>query len=172
MKIMLYILGFIALLLVISVVLLILSADNFDRPIDFTEHILTDRPNQYLVCPPDYCADKPNETSPTYPVSAPELKTLLEQALAPEQRLIKIQTSGDETISIYQQSSAFFKFPDRITIKFIPIDKTHASLAIYSRAKYGRRDFDVNKMRVKRWLKRLDKQVFDAVAKKQTTNKS
>ena len=166
-----YIFGFLALIFAISIVLLIMSADDFDRPIDFTKHILRNRPNQYLVCPQNYCPDTPNEISPQYPVSVKELETLLDEALKPEQRLIKIQTTGNEDLAVYQQSSAFFKFPDRITIKFIPIDETHSTLAVYSRAKYGRRDFDVNKLRVKRWFKRLDKQVFEYLAQKQNNDK-
>ena len=154
-----YALGIIALLVVVGLFLLIISADDFERPIDFTQPVLTKRPNQYLVCPENYCADKPHALAPTYPVSAQELKALLEQALKNEHRLIKIPQSSDGATSTYQQSSAFFKFPDRITVKFIPVDKSTSSLTLYSRAKYGRRDFDVNKARVKRWLKRLDEQV-------------
>ncbi len=169
MKIMWYVLGIVALLLIIGGFLLIISAEDFGRPIDFTKPVLHDRPNQYLVCPKDYCADTPHEFSPTYTISAQELRTLFDQALIPEQRLIKIPQNSDGTTSTYQQSSAFFKFPDRITVKFIAIDKSTSSLAIYSRAKYGRRDFDVNKARVKRWIKRLDKQVFEHLAKKQST---
>ncbi len=154
-----YALGIFAALAVIGFILLIISAEDFSRPIDFTKPILHKRPNQFLACPQGYCADKPHHVVATYPVSVSQLEQLFEQGLAREQRLEHLEQHADSPNKNYQQSSAFFKFPDRITVKFIDLKKGQSSLAIYSRAKYGRRDFDVNKARVKRWLKRLDEQL-------------
>ena len=44
------------------------TAADLDRPIDFRKTILVSTPNQYLVCPPDYCADTPHALAPRFPV--------------------------------------------------------------------------------------------------------
>ena len=54
------------------------------------------------------------------------------------------------------QKSRFFRFPDLIDVAFFHIDDGHSTLAIYSRAKLGYRDFGVNQLRVRTWIDQLD----------------
>ena len=59
----------------------------------------------------------------------------------------------------YVQRSRFLRFPDVVTVRFISIDDTHATLAIYSRSLYGMGDFGVNKARIDDWLGKLKARV-------------
>ena len=52
----------------------------------------------------------------------------------------------------YVQRSPRFRFPDIITVRFIPVSPSRSTLAIYSRSVYGRRDFGVNEKRVQEWM--------------------
>ena len=52
----------------------------------------------------------------------------------------------------YVQRSARFRFPDIVTVRFIAVSPSRSSLAVYSRAIYGRRDFGVNRARIEAWL--------------------
>ena len=47
------------------------------------------------------------------------------------------------------------RFPDLVTVEFVALAPDRSSLALYSRARYGRSDFGVNRRRVLRWLSRL-----------------
>ena len=44
---------------------------------------------------------------------------------------------------------------DPVTVEFVALAPDRSSLALYSRARYGRSDFGVNRGRVLRWLSRL-----------------
>lgn len=61
------------------------------------------------------------------------------------------QTNQNDTQREFVQRSAVFKFPDVITVQAMPVGEG-AALAIFSRAKLGRRDFGVNEKRIKAWL--------------------
>ncbi len=56
----------------------------------------------------------------------------------------------------YVQRSRVFGFPDYLTVKAVVMDGG-AGLIIWSRARYGRSDFGVNRARVEAWLAALDR---------------
>jgi uncharacterized protein (DUF1499 family) len=47
------------------------------------------------------------------------------------------------------------RFPDVITVEFVPLGDDRSSLAVDSRSRYGRGDFGVNRGRVSKWLRLL-----------------
>ncbi len=51
----------------------------------------------------------------------------------------------------YVQRSKLMAFPDYMSVRAVAVEGG-AALHIYSRARYGQRDFDVNKNRVLAWL--------------------
>jgi uncharacterized protein (DUF1499 family) len=57
------------------------------------------------------------------------------------------------------QRSAFFRFPDTITLQVFPLPDGTSTLAIYSQSNYGYGDFGVNKDRVHSWIGLIDAQV-------------
>lgn len=127
------------------------------RPLDFSSLILGPKPNQFLVCPRDYCSAKPHMISPTFSVS---VDVLQQRWLAMLEKLPRIER-GNIDVSIMQhefiQRSAVMRYPDSITVRFISLESGHATLAIYSRSHYGHSDLGVNENRVRTWLAALEK---------------
>jgi uncharacterized protein DUF1499 len=52
----------------------------------------------------------------------------------------------------YIQRSTVLRFPDIVTVEFIDLGNDRSTLAIDSRARYGRSDFGVNRRRVSEWI--------------------
>jgi uncharacterized protein (DUF1499 family) len=71
----------------------------------------------------------------------------------------------DSLMITYVQRSRVFGFPDYITVKAVATESTGegstvgsgAGLIIWSRARYGRSDFGVNRARVEAWLAALER---------------
>ena len=122
---------------------------NFQNIQAFTPH------NSYLVCPSNYCNIKPNEISPNYNLPATQLIEAWQKMLKQEPRVQLLSTSPDKLQYFYVQRTLVFRFPDYISVRFIPLNPNETTLAIYSHAKYGKYDFGVNKKRVTRWLSLL-----------------
>ncbi|CAN5790354.1 hypothetical protein BH23PSE1_BH23PSE1_09280 [soil metagenome] len=55
----------------------------------------------------------------------------------------------------YLQRSRWMRFPDDMPVRAMPIGGCCATLAIYSRARFGQSDRGVNRARVERWLAAL-----------------
>jgi len=77
------------------------------------------------------------------------------QVIAAEPRLVQVAAEPGQRRSVLIQRSALFRFPDLVTVEFVALAPDRSSLALYSRARYGRSDFGVNRRRVLRWLSRL-----------------
>ncbi|MDP6831095.1 MAG: hypothetical protein QF512_09010 [Alphaproteobacteria bacterium] len=56
-------------------------------PVDFATLELSPKPNQFLVCPPGYCAAKPHMLSPTFKGSADDLRQRWMKMLAAQPRI-------------------------------------------------------------------------------------
>lgn len=124
--------------------------------LDFAELTLSWRPNQYLVAPAGLCRRaKPHRESPSFAAPPVELARRLDTVLAGEPRLAWLARDGDGLGGRLVQRSRVFRFPDLIDLRILPAGDGGSALAIYSRARYGIRDFGVNRERVERWLARL-----------------
>ncbi len=123
--------------------------------VDFAEFKLTDKPNQFLMCPPGFCDANPHADSPMFDVSVEQLRERWREVVAVQPR-IELLAGDDEGQQFdYVQRSARFRFPDIITVRFISVSSSQSTLAIYSRSIYGKRDFGVNRERIDAWLKTL-----------------
>ncbi|MEE9149865.1 MAG: DUF1499 domain-containing protein [Candidatus Tectomicrobia bacterium] len=129
--------------------------------IDFTTLTRTTRPNQYLVCPPDVCAQKPDAVSPVYEVPATTLRDWWLAMIAQQPRVQQVGVSQDGWQYDLLQRSRLMRFPDSITVRFMPRGDATSTLAIYSHSHYGRSDFGVNRKRVEAWLKALPMHRFN-----------
>ena len=121
-------------------------------PVDFATLSLSSKPNQYLLCPASLCKAKPNASSPVFELPADRLRAKWDAMVAKQPRVQRLNQSADGMQIDYVQRSARFRFPDLVTVRFVPISPTQSTLAIYSRSIYGRSDFGVNKKRVEAWL--------------------
>ena len=123
--------------------------------IDFETLKLHWKPNQFLLAPAGMCQNaEPHMEAKTYDVA---VQTLHDAFMAvakrqPRTTVVDQRSDGERLV----QKSRFFRFPDLIDVKFFHIDDTHSTLAVYSRAKMGVRDFGVNEGRVRSWVAQLD----------------
>jgi len=124
-------------------------------PVDFRTLTRPQRPNQYLVCPADFCAAATDAVSLIYGVPAAVLQGRWFAMLAQQPRVQQIAVSPDGQQYDFLQRSRLWRFPDTITVRFIPLSETQSTLAIYSRAHYGYSDLGVNRKRVETWLQAL-----------------
>jgi uncharacterized protein (DUF1499 family) len=132
------------------------SADTVG--IDFTTLVRPSSPNTYLVCPKDRCAAAADEEGPIYAVPAAQLFERARTLLAAEPRTELVQDQPEVMRLVLVQRSAFFRFPDTITLQVFPLPGGGSTLAIYSQSNYGHGDFGVNKDRVRAWIGLIDTQ--------------
>jgi uncharacterized protein (DUF1499 family) len=133
------------------------SADT--AGVDFATLVRPSSPNTYLVCPKDRCAAAPDEEGPIYAVPAAQLFERTRTLLAAEPRTEVVQDQPQILRLVLVQRSAFFRFPDTVTLQVFPLPDGGSALAVYSQSNYGYGDFGVNKDRVRAWIGLLDAQV-------------
>ncbi len=120
--------------------------------VDFTALKLTDKANQFLICPPSFCSANTNADSPVFDVPVTKLRASWREVIAAQPRVELLAKDEDGRQIDYIQRSARFRFPDIITVRFISVSPSQSALAIYSRSIYGESDFGVNRERIDAWL--------------------
>ena len=133
------------------------SADTMG--VDFATLVRPSSPNTYLVCPKDRCAAAADEEGPIYAVPAAQLFERARTLLSAEPRTTLAQNQPKVLRLVLVQRSAFFRFPDTVTLQAFPLPDGGSTLAIYSQSNYGYGDFGVNKERVRSWIGLLDAQL-------------
>lgn len=130
---------------------------NVQRPeLDFSQLHKSFRPNNFLMAPKDYCPLPPDAESPVFDVSAAALAAAFDRTAMFEPRVEtyrRVEIDGETQVDYVQYTK--MGFPDTLTVRFIKLGEDRSTLAIYSRAHYGFRDFGVNKARVRDWTKKL-----------------
>ena len=135
--------------------------------IDFEALEPRSSPNEYLAAPLD-AAPLFNDTSkriasPTYPVSAEELRTSFEQALAKRQPIngdfwakpVQEDTDAFASRFVYVERTPLFRFPDVVNVQFLDVGNGSSTLILHSASVYGQSDLGKNKERVEDLLKRI-----------------
>lgn len=116
-------------------------------------------PNNYLVCPRNYCHIAPNEISPVYAISIVKLQQSLNILLSKQSRITMIHTDNKRYEYVFIERTPLLHFPDYVAIKLIPLKNKQSTVAIYSQSKYGLFDFGRNSFRVQTLLQKLSKTV-------------
>jgi hypothetical protein len=133
-------------------------------------------PNAFLACPPGYCriaaeaapspefaigADRLYREFAAFAAREPRVTTIVDETQQPhgsspwpagQARGLKVH-EGPRLVLV--QRSQVFRFPDIVSAEFVALGPARSSLALYSRARYGRYDFGVNRRRVEGWEARL-----------------
>ncbi|GAB4223009.1 MAG: hypothetical protein Tsb005_16680 [Gammaproteobacteria bacterium] len=133
--------------------------------INFRNLPVSNKPNQYLVCPQDYCSYQPKQLSPTYKVSLVQLERAWQNMIKQQPRVTLIHEIPKEHHYTYIQRTRWLRFPDYIDVKLIQLSAHDTTLAIYSRSKYGYYDFGVNQHRIEQWLAQLQTMLIAAPSK-------
>lgn len=127
--------------------------------VDFATLQRDEVPNQYLLCPKDMCSTQTDGEAPVFDVPVEQLQVAWDEMLAEQPRLQVLRRDVTNIQIDYVQRTRLLRFPDLITVRFVPIDDMHSTLAIYSRSVYGKGDMGVNRTRVDEWLARLKAKV-------------
>ncbi len=123
---------------------------------DFATLKLSRKPNQFLVAPSGLCQmAEPHADSPVFALTPPELMQRIEALAAGEARVAVSGKASDGLAATFVARSKVFRFPDIIDVAVQPHKDGGATVAIYSRARYGVRDFGVNRARIENWISRL-----------------
>lgn len=126
-----------------------------DAPVtDITTLELSQKTNQYLACPPDFCRARADTESPVFDLPVEELSARW-QAMVDKQPRVTERHGLGELQFVYVQRSALFRFPDLVAVQLVPLSASRSTLAIYSRSIYGLNDLGVNRARVETWLENL-----------------
>ncbi len=120
--------------------------------VNFSELVLSHKPNQYLVCPPGLCGATAHAESPVFNLDAIELRTKWLAWAAGQDGLEPLGAQPVGMQMNFVERSLVLGFPDVITVRFLAIDNGKSSIAIYSRSVYGYSDLGVNRDRIQRWL--------------------
>jgi uncharacterized protein (DUF1499 family) len=110
--------------------------------------------NAFLACPPGFCAAT-GAASPEFAISRERLEAAFDDMLANEINIVPVAYEAERHCLVVIQHTPLLQFPDIVTIEFIALAADRSTLALYSRARYGRSDFGTNRRRVLRWLNRL-----------------
>ncbi len=126
-------------------------------PVAFESLAKGPRPNQALICPQGLCNDADlDRQSPVYKIDASRLHAELLSSLKNEERLVRVDGQDDPLNLRFVQTSKIMRFPDTIRVRLIPLDNNRSTLALYTQAQIGYKDFGANLERANRWLKRLE----------------
>jgi len=133
-----------------------------DNPADWHLDPLTaptpSTPNSYRVAPAGESIDR-DADAPTFSVSVAELAAAFDTVALGDDRVDVLAGSAPDGFVTYVQRSAFFAFPDYVSVRFIEADGGGSTLAVFSRSRYGKGDLGVNGKRVVRWLEPLGQTV-------------
>lgn len=113
-------------------------------------------PNAAVACPPGYCSAAGAIASPVLAIDADRLHGYLAEVARLEPGVVRIDVERGRRRLVAVVHSAVFRFPDIVTAEIVALGP-RSSVALYSRARYGRSDFGVNRRRVERWLWQLGK---------------
>jgi uncharacterized protein (DUF1499 family) len=111
--------------------------------------------NGFFACQAGYCGVEPGMVSPVFAIDADRLRQLWTEMLRGEDGIVTVRAEPERRRLVLVQHSAGLRFPDVITVEFVALDPDRSSVALYSRARYGKLDFGVNRRRVETWLARL-----------------
>ena len=124
------------------------------RAVRFETLVLAAKPNQYLVCPPGLCAAaKAHRESPDFDRPVGELRAAFETIVQESAAVVRVSETAESFDLVVR--TPIVRWPDWVTVRFIPLGEDQSTLAIYSRSVYGRKDFGTNERRITDWLARL-----------------
>jgi len=115
------------------------------------------KPNSYLLAPPDLTPARIDGPAPEFVCEPARLIDVFRRVALAQPRTV--ETGFDRALNQaeFVQRSRVFHFPDTLTARAVARGTGKSALAVYSRAKYGIRDFGVNKARVEYWLEQVAK---------------
>jgi len=125
------------------------------QPIDFKTLRLKETPNQFLMCPDNYCHATPDAKSPVWNEPVAGLTQRWNGFINSMPDTYLLESDEAAQLYTYRVRTPLLRFPDDVTVQFVAVDEGHSSLAIYSRSNYGYSDLGMNRRRIEDWVSRL-----------------
>jgi len=116
----------------------------------------SETPNSFRMAQLGSTPERIDAISPVYSEDPFVLAEAFDDFARAQRATVRIAGLPPELFMTYVQRTETLKFPDYISIKFIPLDDGTTTLAVYSRSRYGYADLGANQARVERWVKTLD----------------
>lgn len=130
-----------------------------DEVIDFGARGSAGRHNTFASCPPHFCAPSGDVQSPVFDMGWDRLRDYWVELIGAQKRVEQVAEDSERHRLTYIQRSPVLRFPDIVTVEFVPLGDGRSSLAIDSRSRYGRSDFGVNHRRVTSWMNLLEQMI-------------
>ncbi len=124
---------------------------EWGKPVDFATLELGWKPNQFLVAPPGATKSQPHAEAPVFAAPPEAVRDALLAVIAAEPSTKVLARAADGLVFTAVQRTALMRYPDFVSVEIRAVDGGSTAL-VYSRSVFGVRDFDVNRMRVERWL--------------------
>ncbi len=93
--------------------------------------------------------------APEFAVSATALAAAFDDLVLRERHVTRLAGAPDGLWATYVARTPVMGYPDYVSVKFIPLASDRATVAIFSRARFGYGDRGVNRRRVLGWIKSL-----------------
>lgn len=114
------------------------------------------RPNTALVAPEGFVAGRRvDAVAPIFARPAAEVRAALTAIALAEPHVEQVHADPAGVQDRFVQRSAAMRFPDTVDVRYVDLGDGRSTIALYSRAQLGYRDFGVNLARIERWLGKL-----------------
>jgi uncharacterized protein (DUF1499 family) len=125
-----------------------------DFPLDFARFRRINKPNQFLALPANFTsAERPDATVGTFTATVDQVRDVWLQIVRAAPRVSGVRQLEGQIECI--QRTPLVGWPDWITAMPVDLGNGQASMCVFSRSKYGLRDFGVNQTRGLDWLAQL-----------------
>lgn len=111
----------------------------------------TGNPNSWRVGPEGE-GQPVDAPAPVFALEAGDLAAALDRVALGDVRTKRLAGAPEDLWVTYVQRSRLMGYPDYVSVRVVPLGPGRATLAIYSRARYGQSDLGVNRARVEKWL--------------------
>ncbi|MBD3677652.1 MAG: DUF1499 domain-containing protein [Rhodobacteraceae bacterium] len=97
-----------------------------------------------------------DDVAPTWQMTSEDLLAAFDQVARAAPRTRKLAGSVEEGQITYVTRTKWMGFPDYVSVRAVPAGEGKATLAVFSRLRFGGSDLGVNRARLMGWLARIE----------------
>ena len=120
------------------------------------------RPNRWLICPPGYSNQAPDEAPPVFGTGVTTLRDGW-RALVLQQPRIDVTYDEADAMELVQRTR-ILRFADDISVAYIGLGRGRSTIALFSRSRVGYSDMGTNRCRLQDWMNLLKSVVPVAIS--------
>ncbi|MEP2980721.1 MAG: hypothetical protein ABJO86_14615 [Lentilitoribacter sp.] len=160
--------GFITLLVLVAIIYIFVGFERIwtsmagapsSEIVEIANVQKTRKPNQYLVCPEAFCEEKIDRASPVFNAPVDKIRQILASIAGGDANFTKVNADTAGMREKYIMRSPFWKFPNLISVEYIPLENDQSTLAIYAQAQLGQSDLNANKAFIDQLLSEISSQI-------------